>query len=213
MGCIFPRHFQRNLEAGLFFDHCSPQQIKGWEWAITHFLDKLQRQHPHQQLLIKNPVYTGRIAQLRRLWPQAKFIHIYRNPYLVFQSTRNFYQKLLQELALQSCDAVPIDQVILSTYPRLMTSLLQDSAALPEHDFVELRFEDFEADPLTHLEHSYSQLQLDGFQQARPHFIAHLKSRQGYRKNRYTFTAETLEQVQTHWQPFLDRWGYQPPAE
>jgi len=212
-GLYFPRHFQRNLEAGLFFDHCTPEQVQRWEWAMTHFCAKLQHQAPQRQLLIKNPVYTGRIAQLRHLWPRAKFIHIYRNPYIVFQSTRNFYQKLLQELALQPFDAAAIDPAILTTYPRLMNSLIHDSAALPNHDFVELRFEAFEADPLAHLEHIYDQLQLDGFQQARPHFMTHLKSRQGYRKNRYSFTAETLAQVQTHWRPFLDRWGYQPPAE
>ena len=60
-------------------------------------MTKLQLQHPGQRLLIKNPVYTARVGLLRVLFPNAKFVHIYRNPYIVFQSMKNFYHTLLAE--------------------------------------------------------------------------------------------------------------------
>ncbi|MEL6778375.1 MAG: sulfotransferase, partial [Cyanobacteria bacterium J06597_16] len=107
-GLYFPKHFTSHFNAGIFLEGCSRREIRHWEKTVAHFYKKLQLQHPNRQLLIKNPVYTARIAQLRRLWPNAKFIHIYRNPYTVFQSTENFYHKLFPEMALQPFDQVPI---------------------------------------------------------------------------------------------------------
>lgn len=211
-GLYFPQHFTRHFQAGIFLEGCDEAEIQRWEWAMTHFCKKLQLQHPGQQLLIKNPVYTARVDQLRRLWPNAKFIHIYRNPYIVFQSTRNFYIKLFRELALQNFDAVPIDEVILESYPRMMNRLFEATSDLPKTDFVELRFEQFEADPMGHLEKIYAQLQLPGWEAAQPQFQHYLDSQKRYQKNRYTFPPSVIDQVQMHWQPFLDRWQYQPPT-
>jgi hypothetical protein len=56
-----------------------------------HLLQKVSIHQGQKPLLIKNPVYTGYIRHLRELWPQAKFIHIYRNPYRVFPSARHYF--------------------------------------------------------------------------------------------------------------------------
>ncbi|NER84554.1 MAG: sulfotransferase [Leptolyngbya sp. SIO1D8] len=210
-GLYFPKHFVKNFNAGIFFEHCSQEDIEHWEWAMVHFCKKLQLQNPGQQLLIKNPVYTARVQQLRNLWPHAKFIHIYRNPYVVFQSTLNFYAKLFQELALQPFNQDLIPDIVLESYPKMMERLFRDTAKLPAQDFVELQFEAFEADPLGHLHRIYTQLELQGWEQAQPHFQQYLQAQRQYRKNRYAFPQDAIAQVQNHWQPFIDRWGYQPP--
>jgi Sulfotransferase family len=110
------------------------------------FLEKLALLQPGRRLLIKNPVYSARIAMLREIWPEAKFIHVYRNPYRVFASTRTFYARLLQEFALQRFEHAGIDELIL--YPRMMGRLLEDAAALPEAAYAEIRFESFVRRPL-----------------------------------------------------------------
>ncbi|MEO0455279.1 MAG: sulfotransferase [Cyanobacteria bacterium P01_A01_bin.114] len=210
-GLYFPKNFIQNFNAGIFFDHCSHQDIQGWRWAMVHFCQKLQLQNPGRQLLIKNPVHTAQIAQLRSLWPNAKFIHIYRNPYVVFQSTLNFYAKLFQELALQRFDQVPIRESILKSYPKMMQALCKDTQDLPKQDFIEIQFEAFEADPMADLQRIYTQLELDRWEQAKPVFQSYLDAQKRYQKNRYAFPADVIEQVQAHWQPFIDRWGYGPP--
>lgn len=211
-GLYFPKNFRDNVLTGLFFDGRTSGEISEWQLAARIFFKKLQLQSPDRQLLIKNPVYTGRVAMLRQMYPNAKFIHIYRNPYVVFQSTRNFYHKLLKELALQPFATAPIDEVILESYPRMMNALFAESADLGDRAFVELRFEDFEADPLGNLERMYAALEIPGFEAAKPEFSSYLESISGYRKNRYAFPQETIDLVQQHWQPFLERWNYQPPA-
>lgn len=211
-GLYFPRQFAQHFNQGVFFEGCSPSKVKEWERAIAHFYKKLQMQHPSKQLLIKNPVYTARISRLRKLWPTAKFIHIYRNPYTVFQSTLNFYHKLFPEIALQSFRQVPIPEIVLESYPKMMTALLNESESLPEKDFAMLRFEDFEENPIEQLQRVYAQLELDGWETAQPAFHNYLTSQKPYRKNQYAFSENTVSQVSLRWRPFIEQWGYQPPT-
>ena len=211
-GLYFPQRFRANFDAGIFFTGCSDQEVEQWQQAMTYFMTKLQLQHPQQRLLIKNPVYTARVSLLRAMFPDAKFIHIYRNPYLVFQSMRNFYRTLLAEMALQPFDHVVIDEVILESYPKMMNALLSDQADLPRDQFVEVRFEDLKANPINQVELIYQQLKLDSFAAAKPHFQQYLNSLASYRQNRYQFTDLDNQKVAQYWQPFIQRWQYQPPA-
>ncbi len=211
-GLYFPQRFADNFNAGIFFEGCTDAEIQQWCWTMQHLCQKLQMQHPTQQLLIKNPVYTARVKLLRQLFPTAKFIHIYRNPYIVLQSTLNFYRKLFPELALQAFDTVPYRDIVLASYPKMMHALIQDTTDLPPETFVELRFEEFEQAPLDHLQRLYAQLDLSHWDTARPQFERDLASQKTYKKNRYTFPQADLDAVQTHWGYFLDRWQYTPPG-
>ncbi|MGK7890050.1 MAG: sulfotransferase [Leptolyngbyaceae cyanobacterium] len=214
-GLYFPSRLQHNLARGLFFDDCSEAEVERWRRAIALFIEKLHLQNPQGQLLIKNPVYTARVGELRSLYPHAKFIHIYRNPYIVFQSTRNFYVKLFRELALQSpttVDMAQLDTLIFDCYSRMMTTLQQDVANLPANQFVELRFETFEQDPVGHVQTIYQQLEISHFEAARPDFETYVGDRQTYRKNRYQFSQDDNDRVYQHWQPFIDAWQYTPPV-
>lgn len=210
-GLYFPKNFSRNFDAGIFFDDCSELEKATWCWSMKHLCKKLQIQNPGRQLLIKNPVYTARIQRLLNLWPEAKFIHIYRNPYIVYQSTLNFYQKLFRQLALQPFEHLDMESKILESYPRMMNALLTDTAELPNHQFVELQFEVFEAHPMKALRQIYSQLELANWELAEPHFHAYLADQKSYRKNQYSFQPETMERVRTCWHPFIRRWNYDPP--
>jgi hypothetical protein len=100
-GIYFPRRLEERFQQGVFFDGCGVDAIARWRRRHVMFLEKLALLQPGRRLLIKNPVYSARIALLREIWPEAQFIHIYRNPFRVFASTRSFYAKLLGEFALQ----------------------------------------------------------------------------------------------------------------
>ncbi|MGD2084465.1 MAG: sulfotransferase, partial [Chromatiales bacterium] len=159
-GIYFPRHFERHFRRGVYLEGCRPGEIERWRESIVQLLERVFRQQGNRQLLIKNPVYTAQIARLRKIWPQAKFIHIHRNPYVVFRSTRHFFGAMLEELALQdySLSELPVEALILESYPKLLDALYADAQSLPAGDFVELRFEDFEREPLAALERIFTAL-------------------------------------------------------
>lgn len=211
-GLYFPSHLEENFNAGLFFDGCSKAEIERWQQVTHHFFTKVQLEQLGKQLLIKNPVYTARVAMLRAMFPEARFIHIYRNPYIVFQSTRNFYWKLFPELALQPFEQAAVDDLILASYPRMMDALVKDWSDISAEQAIELRFEEFETDPVAHIQQIYQALGIDGFDDAKPAFAAYLEANQRYRKNRYQFPDADNARVYQHWHRWIDRWSYCPPT-
>jgi len=212
-GLYFPRRLREHIDRGLFFERCSAQEVERWKRTFVYFIEKVAMDQGARALLVKNPAHTARVALLRELFPNAKFIHLKRNPYLVFASMKNFYDKLLRALALQRYDEQMVEDVILDTYSRMMHRLLRDSRELPSGSFADVRFENLEARPLQELERVYGELGLEGFDEARPRIRAYLARTADYRKNRYRLPARWVRCVQWHWRPFIDEWGYAAPPE
>lgn len=208
----FPQRFSDTFNAGIFFDGCSADEIAAWQRTLRYYYLKLCMTQPGKRLLIKNPVYTARIALLQQMWPEAKFIHIHRNPYNVFVSMQHFYQRLFAEFALDAFSHVDIDTHIIATYRRMMAHYAHDIANLRPHQFVELAFADFQRQPLQELERIYATLQLSGFGDDVSIFERYLESVRDYQKNSYAFPIAVRQRIGQELQPFIERWSYAPPA-
>lgn len=212
-GIYFPKDFAEYLNRGLFFEGCSKNEVEAWENRFQYLMRKLYLYHDKKPLLIKNPVYTGRLATLKRLFPTAKFIHIHRNPHEVFRSMQNFYAKLLKELSLQSYDHIDIDEAILSVYPRMMQKLEEDSADLGEDRYFEIGYDALDKNPVETIQSIYSKLNLPGFVDAKQPFEAYLDSVQTFEKNKFTPTPVAAAKVEERWGYYLDKWGYRSTGQ
>lgn len=211
-GIYFPRAFAEFVSRGLFFDHCDERDIARWRERFIYLMRKLAHLQDGKPLLIKNPVYTGRLAMLRRIFPDAKFVHIRRNPYEVFLSMRNFYRKLFAEFALQSYAHVDIDETIVSVYERMMDALERDSAGLGAPQYLDLAYEDLDRDAPGTLERIYQGLDLPGFADARSKFDAYLASVRSFEKNKFDYSDEAAAIVEKRLGRFVEKWGYRRPG-
>ncbi len=211
-GIYFPAAFDAFVARGVFFDGCTEAEIAEWRNRFAYLLRKLSKLQNGKRLLIKNPVYTARLSLLRKMFPGAKFVHIERNPYDVFQSMRNFYRKLLAEFALQPYDHVDIDETILSVYERMMDTLAAESKGLGEPDYFELRYETLDSDGLNSIEKIYDALELPGFDRARGRFTEYLASVRNFEKNRFAYPEEDARKVEARLGKFLERGGYRRPG-
>jgi omega-hydroxy-beta-dihydromenaquinone-9 sulfotransferase len=204
----FPTHFERNYRAGLL---PGDAEEAAWERTLAHYVHKMSMLRPERPLLLKNPAYTARIERLRRLWPEARFIHIYRNPYVVFESARAALGRVLRELALQDSVRVPLEEIVLETYPRMMDQLLQQAARVPADAIAHVRFENLEADPKRELERVYATLWLDDFATVWPRIEAYLDGIHDYRKANHRFEPDAVGKVSKRWGRFVAHWRYEPP--
>ena len=93
-----------------------------------------------RRLVLKTPTNTARIPFLLEHFPDARFVHIVRSPYLVWQSMRHMYRRLLPGETLQELDWPALEGWTRAAYVRVMRRYLEDRARIPRGRLFELRF-------------------------------------------------------------------------
>ncbi len=161
------------------------------------------------QYLSKNPPHTGRVKTLVEMYPNAKFIFLMRNPYTVFESSRSFFTNTIAPLELHSIPLEQMEQNILRNYVELYDAYQEQKQYIPEGNLFEVKFEDFEKDALNITERIYRDLQIPGWQQARPAIEKYIDGKKGYKKNKYQYAPRTVDLVNNAWGRILDEWGYE----
>lgn len=207
----FPSEFQRRFDEGVFFEGVSERDIEHWRRRALYFFRKVTRHQGGRQPLIKNPVYTARIPELLKIWPRARFIHIHRDPYVVYRSTVHYFRKLLPELALQRHEHLDVEEIVLRNYPRLLGRLYDAAQSLGPEQFMEVRFEDLERAPVAIVESIFDRFALPERTASLDRVRAHLAGLADYRKNRFTLSAEDRRRVEERWGEYIRRWNYEPP--
>ena len=161
------------------------------------------------QYLSKNPPHTGRLKTMSELFPNAKYIFLMRNPYTVFESTRSFYTNTIKPLELHSIPLEQMEQNILRNYMELYRAYKEQKKYVPEGNIYEVKFEDIEQDALGITEKIYRDLNIPGWEEARPAIEKYIGGKKGYKKNKYNYDPRTVELVNQHWGEVLDEWGYE----
>jgi hypothetical protein len=208
-GFSFPRRARYFFARYVLFEGTLQGELERWAATYRELLRKATFASGGKRLVLKNCANTGRIRVLLRLFPEAKFIHIYRNPYRVFLSTLHLHRTVLPRSQLQRIGPEEIGENVLWFYERLMKRYLDDRRLIPAGSLVEVRFEDLERAPLDELRRIYGELGLPGFAAAEPALRAYLRSVSGYRKNTYRLDPAAIEAVNRRWGFALDRWGYE----
>jgi hypothetical protein len=193
----------------MLFDDITPEELRVWEETFTKLIKISLWKTGGTQFLSKNPPHTGRVAELVKMFPDAKFIYLMRNPYTVFESTRSFFTNTIQPLKLQEFSPEQIEENILSVYTKLYKKYEATKNLIPEGNLIEVKFEDYEADALGMTQRIYSELNLPGWEAARPAIEQYVGSKKGYKKNKYKYSDRTVSLVEEHWNYALKDWNYQ----
>ena len=205
----FPRLASHYFKRYALFDGLPERTLSEWKEQYLNLLRKASYGTNGKRLVIKGPANSGRIPVLLELFPEAKFIHIYRNPYHVFLSTLWIYKILLPKAQVQRIEWEQAEEYVLSFYSLLMRKFLADKDRIPPQNLVEVRFEDLEKSPLDQLRRIYKSLDLPGFAEAEPAFNNYLASTNGYEKNHYQMSNDAIQKVNQYWRFALDEWGYE----
>ena len=89
-GFIFPRNFD-TYSKYLSFERCHPKHLKKWKKVYYNFVQRMTVKYPDRMLFLKNPTNSYRIRHILEMFPTAKFIHTFRNPYTLYKSTETFF--------------------------------------------------------------------------------------------------------------------------
>lgn len=187
------------------------QEKNTWKKTYLTFLKAVTYDANGKQLLLKNPANTARVKMLLELFPDARFIHIYRNPYTVYLSTLKTRMNVLGPFSLQHTTTQDVKQHVINHYPQLMEKYFEQKKLIPNGHLVELSYEDFVRNPLEQVQHVYETFGLSGFEEATSAMQAYLDERKDYRKNVYELDSKTRALIENRWGATIEKWGYKPP--
>jgi hypothetical protein len=210
---FFPENATRYFERGVMFDGLGRRDIEKWKRIYVNFLKMVSLGSEDRRLVLKNPANTARIPTLLEMFPDARFIFVYRNPYVVYPSTVWLHRAMIRAFSLQGQHIRGIEERAFAFYRRLLDRYFATRHLVPEGRLVEIRFEDLEADPVGRMQAAYDTLGLEGFEAARPGMQQYADSVSHHRKNGYKLDLGTIEQVRKEWATTIDRWGYDVPVE
>ncbi len=205
---FLPKYQQEYADKYLLFDDITEEELKVFEEVFLKLI-KISLWNTHgTQFLSKNPPHTGRVKELVKMFPNAKFIYLMRNPYTVFESTRSFFTNTIQPLKLQDISNEELESNILSIYAKLYHKYEADKSFIPAGNLIEVKFEDFEADAMGMTEQIYRDLSIPGFTEAHAAIEKYVGGKKGYKKNKYKYDDRTVQLVQDNWSFALEQWKY-----
>jgi hypothetical protein len=206
LGIAFPNRPPQDQEA-LDLEGLSPDARARWKHAFLLFLKRVTYRDP-RRLVLKSPTHTCRLKVLRDLFPGARFVHIVRDPFVVFPSTVNLWKSLYQAHGLQRPTFAGLEEQVFRTFTHLYRRLEEGRRLLDPGRFYELLYEDLVRDPVGEMRKLYEHLGLGGFEAVRPRLEGYLAAHAGYKTNRYELAPGLRAEVARRWGEVIRRYGY-----
>jgi hypothetical protein len=184
------------------------REVERWKVAFVRLAQKLTLKY-QRPLIFKSPAHIGRIKLLLEIFPDARFVHIHRNPYAVYQSTRRLRSLGFARLPFQTPDPAQLHGRILRQYSELYEAFFEERGLIPVGRYAEVGFEDLEKDSVGQLRRVYAELGLPDFETARPSLEAYVASLSGYKKTEHAdLSPDVRADVAREWRRCFDEWNY-----
>ncbi len=202
-----PRKIDRffDVEQGL-----DPQELQVWKDALTLLIKKVTVK-TGKPVVLKSPSHTYRTKLLLQMFPNAKFVYIYRNPYAVLKSSVHFRKTIFEENALGRCQTEDMTEEVLTSYEQCFRTYERDRLLIPKGNLHEVCFEKLESDPVGEMRTMYSSLGLGGFEGLKSVLDPQIDSLRKYKKNKFNDDPEFMQRIYQRLKFAFDRYGYSPP--
>ncbi len=185
----------------------SPRELESWKRTFVGFLRRVTFRRP-RRLILKSPTHSCRIPVLLQLFPDARFVHIVRDPHVVIPSTIHLWETLYRTHGLQTPRFEGLEEKVFEDFQRLYNRLEEGKALVSPSRFHELHYEDLVANPIGCMGRLYEALGLGGFDRVRPRLEAYCEANADYSTNRYETTEAQRREIDRRCAGVIERYGY-----
>jgi hypothetical protein len=206
----FPNHgpvFEEYLD----LRDITPARRREWIRTLQRFVLRVASLR-NRRIVLKSPPHTARVRTLLEAFPDARFVHIVRDPFMLFPSTVRLWQALSEAQGLQVVQPEKLDawleEFVLRTFVRMYDAFERDRHLIPPGRLVEIRYEDLVEDPKRELRNIYTQLNLGPFSRIEPGLDQYLEEIKDYQRNRFELPPHMQREVRQRWAAYFERYGY-----
>lgn len=191
----FPRSHRRWLERKVFgFGPQAPGYAE-WKRCYLGTLRKAALLMQRNRSLLKSPATMANVDLVLDLFPNARFVHIKRNPYKVLPSQIHLHRTMARKYGLEVVSDEQLVDFALYQYRGYMQAFARKRGQIPAGHWIEIRYEDFVADRLGWLRRIYAQLELGDFARVEPAVRAHLEHVKHYEPHRFPEDPALLDRI------------------
>ena len=207
-GWCFPRNapYYYNF---VTMENVPQRTVDSWKYIYLYYLKKLTLSHEGKQLILKNPANTARVKLLLEMFPDAKFIHIYRNPFYTFLSMMRDIEKEMTLYCVQKpLDVSTFETAMVNLYNKMFEKYFADKLHIPNGNLIEIRYEDLTANPYHEIEKIHDALELPGFEACQENLKRYIASQRNVKTHKYDLDDQLKRKIYKYFKTTIDMWGY-----
>ncbi len=138
----FPDDLRALIPRHLLFEGVTEKEIKGWKMSYFRLIRATFLRSGRHTFISKNPPNAFRIPLLLEMFPQARFIAIFRKEEEVLPSFHRFITEVVKGIGLQEYDDRQLEKDLKYLYDLYLTHYQYDKKKIPESHLLELQYED-----------------------------------------------------------------------
>lgn len=207
----FPSSYRFLYKNYIRFESLTKVEIDDWKKLYRQMVIKALLNTGGNRIVLKNPINTARIHRQLEIFPEARFVHIVRNPVIVYLSTLKFFTQLFPTLQLELFTEDDISEMILEVYGNMMRDYMEDVNHMNPGQLLEIRYEELVEKPIENLEQIYKYYNFPNFQDLKPVFENYLGTLGDHQTDSYTMDQKELDRVMEHVGFAMDHWNYKMP--
>lgn len=204
----FPDHIEEYTKKYLFFEGVTEKETKEWEKAYRLLIKKAMIISKRKRFVSKNPPNNFRIPQILKMFPDAKFVYIYRNPYRSLSSFLPFMKQVMLGVGFQDVNDEVVDELLLNLFKQALDKYQNDKHLIPENNLIEIKYEEFKENPIGTAENIYNTFELDGFSEAATYFKKYIESQKHQKSGGHELPEHLVKFVQNNLQDYMSSKGY-----
>ena len=205
---LFPTNFDQIFRNEVFTEQLPKNELKQWKEQYNNLIAKAILNTGGNTFISKNPCNITRINLLKQMYPGARFIFIYRNPYKVLESLYRFILGVFPGVQLQHVPADFSRKKVARMYDLIMRNYLKEREQLSESELIEIRMEDFMTDTKGNLQNIYNQFQLGEFNSVEKKIDAYLGKYLHLTNGNYEINQESIDLVNENFPDIVKKLGY-----
>ena len=204
----FPKDFERFYDKELFMKNLDGKLVARWKSEYLKLIKKAFLNIKGDRFISKSPSNMARISQILEMFPDARFIFLYRDPYKTVESFYRFMHEVLPVVQVQGANEGLTRERLTGVYADMIRQYYLDKDKIPPQNLIEIRFEDFSKNTIDGLKKIYDQFGIPGFDEACRQFEVYMNEITDFKQSKYEITHETIQWVNEYAGDIVDRLGY-----
>jgi omega-hydroxy-beta-dihydromenaquinone-9 sulfotransferase len=178
-----------------------------WEEKLRYFFQKLTLKSK-RRIVSKNPFNSMRVDLLNKIFPDAIFIRIVRNPLDVVPSTIHMWDIVQRQNCLNSLGKCPEAIEVSSTMAFMEERITMQLAQVTQGRQVTVRYEDLVSEPVHELKRIYSSTGLPFHDTFENQINIFLSGVAGFEKNRFQLGKQEEVIIRNTLHAYMQQFGY-----